>query len=1118
MNLARLLGRSLWYYWRTNLGVAAGSAVAAAVLIGALVVGDSVRLTLQEQALARLGRVDLALVAPGRYFRSALADAVADELGAPVAPVLRLRGVAASDAARANAVQVLGVDERFWALSPGGRPPVDDLAEAVVLNERLARQLRVGPGAMVLLRLSKPELLSLDAPLSRGGADTVAFRLRVAAIASEAAFGRFGLQASQIPPQTAFVPLGYLQRRAGLPGRANLLLAGGLHGRGPLAANAALRRRWRLADAALEVRRLAGRGVLELRSGRVFLEAPVVRAAAKALPEAVGVLTYFVNELRAGKRAAPYSMVAAVGVLAGPVAGTSRPRPTGPTGLADLLPAGMKDDEIVVNRWLAEDLKLEVGDEVRLSYYVLGPMRRLERRGNRFRVRAVVPLAGPWADPTLMPEFPGLAGVDSCRDWKPGVPIDLDRVRPQDEQYWEDYRGTPKAFVTLAAGRRMWANRFGELTAVRWPAGGMSAPALAERLRRRLDPAELGLAFQDLRGPALRASGEALDFGGLFIGLSFFLMAAAVLLMALLFVLGVEQRGVQIGLLRAVGWPARKVRRLLMAEGALLAAVGVVLGVPMGLLYTRAMLAALGTVWRGAVAGAAIGFHVEPATVVEGAVGAMLVAAAAMWLALRRAGRAQPRELLAGAGLEATLISPTVRARWLWWVGLGLCLVGVGAVLGCWAAGLLAEPAAFFINGSLVLIGWLTGWRLVLVRLGRPGRRRAVPRLTVLGCRNAARRPGRSLAVVALLACGSFLVIAVGANRRDPLAGADMPSSGTGGFELLANSAMPILHDLNGPAGRAELGLSAEAMRGVRVVQLRVKEGDDASCLNLNRAQRPRLLGVRPELLHERGAFTFVKAAEGLAVERGWLLLNARQDDGAVPAIADQATVTWALDKGVGQTVEYLDERGRPFRVRIVATLADSILQGSLLISERAFIRHFPSHSGYQMLLVDTPPGRADEVARALSRAGRDVGLEVAAAVERLAELTGVQNTYLSIFQVLGGLGMVLGSVGLGVVVMRNVLERRAELALLQVVGFRRGWLHRLVLAEHWRLLVLGLAGGLVAAVVAVLPALRSPGSEVPYLSLALTLAAVGGSGLLWTVLATAAAIRGPLLPALRSE
>jgi len=140
------------------------------------------------------------------------------------------------------------------------------------------------------------------------------------------------------------------------------------------------------------------------------------------------------------------------------------------------------------------------------------------------------------------------------------------------------------------------------------------------------------------------------------------------------------------------------------------------------------------------------------------------------------------------------------------------------------------------------------------------------------------------------------------------------------------------------------------------------------------------------------------------------------------------------------------------------------------------------------------------------------------ATARRLAMFNAVQNTYLGTFQILGGLGLLLGSVGLGVVVLRNVLERRSELAVLMAVGFRARALKWLVLSEHGALLAFGLGLGVVSALVAVLPAVLSPGSEVPYLSLASTLIGVLLSGALWTWLATLAALRGRLLDALRNE
>jgi putative ABC transport system permease protein len=204
--------------------------------------------------------------------------------------------------------------------------------------------------------------------------------------------------------------------------------------------------------------------------------------------------------------------------------------------------------------------------------------------------------------------------------------------------------------------------------------------------------------------------------------------------------------------------------------------------------------------------------------------------------------------------------------------------------------------------------------------------------------------------------------------------------------------------------------------------------------------------------------------------------------------------------------------------VRLIASIANSILQGSLLIDEKAFLNAFPSESGYRMFLIDAPSNSVTQVAAALSRALQDAGLELTPAAQRLNAFNAVQNTYLNTFQILGGLGLLLGSAGLGVVVLRNVLERRSEFALLQAVGFRKKALHWLVLWEHAALLTLGLLVGMLAALLAVFPALLAPGAQVHIAALVWTLLGVLGSGLLWTWLATRIALRGQLLAALRNE
>ncbi len=1149
MSLWRLVARSLCFYWRTNLAVLLAVVVATGVLTGALAVGDSVRYTLQKTLEARLGEVDFAVLPQGRFFRAALADDLEQQLGGTVVSVLQVSGIVTNEdgSKRVNRVQVLGVTDKFYAVGSGQSPFGKGAIEGIALNEGVARKLGVAAGDQVVLRVEKPGLMPRDVPLASDKDRTVAFRLPVRAIADDSTFGRFDLQANQVSALDVFVSLSWLGRQIDQPERANMLLAAHLK-RGLTAGEASLavQKAWRLADAGLELERLPQQNVLELRSRRIFLDESISAEAVKAgetrrgegvpplrtagiLPaeekqgqdalatkeqgldasatesrRAVGALTYFVNEIRLGDKATPYSTVAAIDD-------------------ERLVPVNMRPDEIVINQWLADDLGAKIGDSVDITYYVLGLRRQLLEQQSRFKVVKIVPMDDPACDPKLMPAFPGLADVNNCRDWKPGVPVDLDKIRPKDEQYWNEHRGTPKAFITLEAGQIRWRNQYGNLTAVRYSWREGLDQQVAQHLMSQIDPATVGLFFQPVRDRGSAASGQGTDFGGLFLGLSMFLIAAAVILTGLLFVFGVESRSQQVGLLLAVGWPAKRVRKLLLSEGGLVALLGTATGVGVGLLYTRLMVYGLATLWSGAVAGTKVYFHAQDLTLLWGGLGGLGAALFAIWLTLRKqtvrsasVGWALAHQPGYG-GASPTLRSSGLRAR----LGTVLAVIAFATV----AVFLLIMPAdsgeamagAFFGAGALLLVGTLSLSQAVL-RIAAGGWNRPMVSLHGLGLRNAARRSGRSLAIIGLLACGVFMIVAVGANRRNPLNEAKGRDSGTGGFALYGDSSVPILHDLSTAAGRKALGFSGQDLDDVQAVQFRVRDGDDASCLNLNRAQQPRLMAVQADVLKQRNAFRFRAIVEQGQEEKGWGLLRMDLEQGVVPALGDYPTVFWALGKNLGDEVEYTDEMGRPFRVRIVGILENSVLQGSLVIAENEFVARFPSVDGYRVFLIDAPPDKADAVAQKLSSGLRDYGLVLTPTQERLAMFGAVENTYLSIFTVLGGLGLVLGSVGLGLVVLRNMLERRGELAMLRAVGFGRGRLKRMVFYEHWGLMLAGLACGVISAMVAVIPAVQSPGGQVPYLSLLVTVAGIALSGAVWVWLAGTLALRGRLLDALRHE
>ena len=249
-----------------------------------------------------------------------------------------------------------------------------------------------------------------------------------------------------------------------------------------------------------------------------------------------------------------------------------------------------------------------------------------------------------------------------------------------------------------------------------------------------------------------------------------------------------------------------------------------------------------------------------------------------------------------------------------------------------------------------------------------------------------------------------------------------------------------------------------------------------------------------------------------------WLLLDRAADDDVVPAIADANSLQYSLHLAVGDETTVRGGDGRPVRLRIVAALDDSILQGALIVSETSFLRVFPEHVGYRYFLIDIPGGRSATSAAPLSERLAESGLRVESTAERLASYHRVENTYLSTFQSLGALGLVLGTVGLLAVLLRNVLERRSELALMRAVGYRQGTLATMVVVEHVLLLLVGLACGTGSALVAIAPALITRGGSVPILMVGLLALAVTVVGVIASMVGGLVVLRSPLVAALRSE
>jgi ABC-type antimicrobial peptide transport system permease subunit len=1125
MNFTTLVKRNLAHFRRTNAAVILGVATAVAVLAGALLVGDSVRASLRDLALARLGKTDLVITASG-FFREQLAadlqshnQFAANFHGA--CPIIALEGAVTRDEnnARAGGVQVYGVDDRFWKFHGANvqTPEGND----VLISQSLAQELGAKSGETIVLRIEKPSAIPVESLHGRKDqlGTTVRFTMREAL--PLASLGEFSLRPQQGAVRAIFVPLGKLQRNLEQDGKANVMLLSAKSGASYQLAPQILKDKFTLADLGLKLRLLEEQKTISLETDSAVIT-DVLAEKAKAVSgelnlRSTEVLTYLANTIQLGERAIPYSLVTALDQESY-------------RSLLGNHESPQTDNQIILNDWAARDLGAKTGDSVTLEYYVWREEGSLDTKRAQLEVAGIAPMQGVAADRNLAPDYPGITDTDSLVDWDPPFPIDLNRVRPKDEDYWKQYRTTPKAFIPLAAGQSLWSSRYGKLTSIRLAlADQRPLPEIEEEvgaeLKGALDPAQMGLSVQPVKDQSLQASRGATDFGEYFTYFSFFLVVSALLLTTLFFKLGVEQRLREIGLLRAVGFSIKQIRSLFLREGLLLAVIGSAAGIIGAILYGWLMMFGLRTWWVGAVGTTMLKLHTTPQALVVGGLSGVVTALICIWWTLRSLKPASPRSLLSGSIENARGVADGVQSSAFRRVftssrlALMFGLVGL-SLLACASLKLIGQVGGFFGAGALLLVAILFFWSAWL----RSDKKQTIHGqgllpMARLGFRNATTRPGRSVLCIALIASAAFIIVSVDAFRRDGAANALDKNSGNGGYPLMAESLLPVIHDPNSAQGKEELNLADDKLGDAKITRFRLRPGDDASCLNLYQPRNPRILGASDDFIREsRFAFQSSLAMTEEEKANPWSLLDQQLGEGVAPVIADANSMTYVLHAKLGDEITINASDGSPVKLRIVAALADSVFQGELLMSEKNFKRLFPDQEGYRFFLIDAAPEKASDVTAALEERLSDFGFDAIGTEEKLASFHQVENTYLSTFQTLGGLGLLLGTLGLATVLLRNVLERRRELALMRAVGYRSSHLSLMVVAENALLLGCGLLTGVLCALLAILPALVARGGRLSAVSLGLLLLAVLVTGLAASLIAVGAVIRSPLLPALRTE
>jgi putative ABC transport system permease protein len=1069
--ITKIVVNSVRFYKKAVINQILIVALLSAVITGSLLTGWSVRVSLKKTAAEHLWNTGILISSGNRFFDLSLADRLRDSARLNCTGLLEMNGFCQNLSTQkgVNNTHIYFVTRNFFRFH--GNDTVQINSGEVAVNEKVAADLELKKGDEMIVSFNEINDIPSDAPFAPAREEGRSVVFKVGAILSAADAGNFSLSISQMVPGNIFVNLSDIDNYQGKQIKINRLLVDNKSNVTTDDALDILKKFLKPSDLGIRIMPLRKTAGYELRSARIFLDKSLISEIGKYIPSSAPLITYLGNRISHGQRFAPYSFVSAL------------PH--------SLYPEIVNGNDIIINRWLAEDLLVRPGDTLMMTWYAPDSLNKLIEKKNGFFVRQIAEMKGIYGDSLLMPDFPGISGKESCSDWDAGVPVKLNDIRKKDEEYWNKFRGTPKAFINYDKGAELWGNNFGPATAMRFP-GNLSEEEITKKLTGHLDPAINGFRITDLYEESLRAASESVDFSTLFLSLGFFLILAAIVLLSFAVTTYLESKHGQIRTFFALGFRTSWIERLFLAESGLISVTGCFIGSFAGILVSMVIINLLNTVWQGAVQTNTLTAFFSLIPIFTGFVVTTIIAMIFLIFKIKLHLKNLSRE-------KKISLSPPGRGRNL--VFLISSLIVSSALF--FLSRIIKDQETFlcFGSGSVLLVSMILLCRLYLIYPGGliSDNNKFSGKLSRM---YYSYYPSHAVAPILFIAAGIFAVFITGANRMSFDSDHLKPDSGTGGYLLWCDNTIPVKADLATPSGRATESLDEDQLSQMSFVQIKRFAANDASCLNLNHVTAPSLLGVNPDEFISRGSFSFTRSIKNDNIKNPWEFLNLHPSGNTIYGIADQTVLEWGLKIKPGDTLIMRSENGQKLNIIIAGGLKSSVFQGYVILGMENFRKYFPSVSGSSIFLVDGNKNLADLYTSTLNERFERYGIRVERTNDRLASFYEVTNTYLSVFGVFGALGMVTGIAGLGFVLLRNYNYRRREFALLMATGFKIKRIRKLILSEQMFILLAGIISGVVPAIIATLPSLRNS-TEVPWfylVSMVLAILLTGTGALLLSI------------------
>jgi len=1061
-NLLTSVVRSIRYSVKDSVYQVIIVALLSAIITGSLFTGYSVRSSLRKTSAEKLGKTDIIVSSGLRYFDASLSRRIEAATGEKAVSLLESDGYSQNFNSGSSVlnIKIYGVGKDFFAFNDNDTISVKP--GFVAVNSKLATRLGIYKGDEIIVHFRQVDPIPSNAPFAPSKISGGNRVMKVGRILNSSESGNFSTGVSQVIPMNIFMNTSDFEESDIKASKANRILIRNIAKRSISEFQKIISGLLEPSDIGLSLRRSQKTGETEMISDRIFIDSEIVSEVETIIPTAAPVITYLANSLTIDGKSAPYSFVAALPL--------------------SLLP-DLNDDGIIINRWLADDIGGKPGDTLTLKWFDTGFNNLLKEKSRQFVVRKIIKNDSKWCDPSLMPDFPGISGSTTCSGWDAGIPIIMDRIRKKDEAYWNDFRGTPKAYISYNTGKEIWGNNFGPATSLRFPPY-MQVDQIAEKLRGSFDVAKSGFTVSDARLSSEKAADESVDFSTLFLGLGLFIVISCLILLVLSMGMFFDSRKKQVKTLYYLGFRNSYIRLLLFIESALLSFSGALTGAFAGYLINRIIITQLNSVWSGAVQTNTLSPDFSFIPILIGFLVTLLIASIVILIMLGKFLKRLSEPETGASGV------PSAGKNLLF-----LILAGAASVLTLILSSFNERHSMIFAfaGGSFLFAALILMLRFYYIKRVKVNDSDHLS-LKSLVDKYFSFHPGQAITPAILIAAGIFAVIITGANKR-VIGPKDMlDPGGTGGYLLFAETALPVRTNLNSIEGKKEMSLDEPEFNDIIIEQVARLSGDDASCLNLNHVSTPPLLGIDQEHFIERGSFSFASLIKKNPGKNPWSFLDEIPGKNTIYGIADQSVLEWGLKLKTGDTLKYKSETGEDLNIIICAGLKPSFFQGYLLISKKNLEKHFPSIAGGSIFLIDGKPELLQEYKETITERLSGYGCSVIDSGEKLASFFSVTNTYLDVFTILGIFGIVLGVAGLGFVLLRNFNRRKNEFALMLASGFSLQKIRSIILRDNTIILVWGAGTGLLSALAATLPSLKS-GNAMPWGSLALLITALVATG-----------------------